>query len=75
MTYSIRNEKFEICFDNQKSEEKFEEMLIEIADTFVDIDVRRYDILDIIEQDNYIGLKKIYTIDAADANTIINNMD
>ena len=50
-------------------------MLIEIADTFVDRDVRRYDILDIIEQDNYIGLKKIYTIDAADANTIINNMD
>ena len=75
MTYSIRNEKIEICFDNQKSEEKFEEMLIEIADTFVDRDVRRYDILDIIEQDNYIGLKKIYTIDAADANTIINNMD
>ena len=75
MTYSIRNEKIEICFDNQKSEEKFEEMLIEIADTFVDRDVRRYDILDIIEQDNYIGLKKIYTIDAADANTIINKMD
>ena len=68
---TIRNGKLEVLFETILEEQKFEKNIKDIVDLFIESDVRKEDILDIIRTRNFIGLKKIYLIDKVDAKLII----
>lgn len=71
MTYSIRDGKIEISFENMNQEEEFEQFITNLADSVNDGDVRKDDLFDIIQEDNSVGFKKLYTLDKADASSVL----
>ena len=68
---SVRDGKLEVLFETILEERKFEKNIKDIVDLFIESDVRKEDILDIIRTRNFIGFKKIYLIDKVDAKLII----
>lgn len=75
MTYSIKDDKIEVSFENINQEEEFEHFITDLANSFNDGDVRKDDLLDIIQEDVFIGLKKLYTFDKADASSVLDLLE
>lgn len=75
MTYSIKDDKIEISFENMNQEEEFEHFITDLANSFNVGDVRKDDLLDIIQEDNFVGLKKLYTFDKADASSVLDLLE
>lgn len=71
MTYSIINDKIEISFENMNQEDEFERFIKDLANSLADGDVRKEDLLDIIQDDNFIGLKKLYLFDNSDVSSVL----
>ena len=74
---SIKNDILEISFDNIFRDKDFNELLKRIAELYDQTDVKRDDILDILSKFEFVGagLTKIYFIDEADANTILDKLE
>ena len=71
---TIKEKRIQICFENFEDEEEFENLVIEIAKRYQEYDPIHHELLDIINQDNYIGFKKLYILDEYDAEVIFNNL-
>lgn len=73
ITYVIKKNNVEICFELFKSEDKFIKIINKIIKSFDDNNPKRADLINIINQEDYVGNKKLYIIDQVDLNTIINH--
>ena len=52
-------------------EGEFEHFIKDLANSLADGDVRKEDLLDIIQDDNFVGLKKLYLFDKADVSSVL----
>lgn len=66
----IKDNKIKVFFDVFSSEEKFEEILKNTIEHLATNDVRRYDIIDIIDKAEMELLRKIYVFDEADIQVV-----
>lgn len=69
-SFIIKDNKIKVFFDDFSSEEKFEEILKIAIEHLPTNDVRRYDIIDIIDKAEMELLRKIYVFDEADIQVV-----
>ena len=71
LSYMIKDKKLKLFFDSIQQEQEFENLLEDIMGRLPENDVRIYDIQDIIENEEGFSIQKIYSLDLADAKTLI----
>lgn len=69
-SFIIKDNKIKVFFDDFSSVEKFEEILKNAIEHLPTNDVRRYDIIDIIDKAEMELLRKIYVFDEADIQVV-----
>ena len=74
-SHLLSGDNAKIWFEIVKEEIEFENLLKEIANIYGENDVRGQDVLDIIDGENYMTLKKVYKIDRYISQLILDKID